>query len=76
MRWEEGVGVGVGELDVGGVEAVGELEEEAVGGPEGVGGGGGEGGGVDGWRRRGARLARGVIVNSVEIQEYVYSISQ
>mgnify|MGYP003703358321 CR=1 FL=1 len=43
-RGDEGVGVGGGWLDVGGVEAVGELEEEAVGGPEGVGGGGGEGG--------------------------------
>lgn len=40
-RGEERVGVGGGGLDVGGVEAVGELEEEAVGGAEqGVGGGG------------------------------------
>jgi hypothetical protein len=33
-RGEERVGVGVRELDVGGVEAVGEVEEEAVGGGE------------------------------------------
>jgi len=38
-RGEERVGVGGGGLDVGGVDAVGELEEEAVGGAEqGVGG--------------------------------------
>ena len=61
---EERIGVGGGQLDVGGVEAVGEVEEEAVGGEEeGVGGGGGEGRDDGGdLEHRGAVLAGDALV--------------
>uniref|UniRef100_A0A0D9VNM9 Uncharacterized protein n=1 Tax=Leersia perrieri TaxID=77586 RepID=A0A0D9VNM9_9ORYZ len=50
-------------LDVGGVEAVGELEEAAIGRLEGVGGGGGEGGDDGGdLEHRGAVVAGDAVV--------------
>jgi hypothetical protein len=70
-RGEERVGVGGGQLDVGGVEAVGEVEEGAVGGEEeGVGGGGGEGGDDGGdLEHRGAVLPRDALVGVHGLEE-------
>lgn len=54
---EDEIDVAVGEGDVGGVEGVGEVDEEAVVGPE-VGGAGGEGGDdADHLEKRGAVVA-------------------
>ena len=70
-RGEERVGVGGGGLDVGGVEAVGELEEEAVGGAEQGFGGGGRERGHDGGdlQHRGAVLPRHPLVRVHRLQQ-------
>lgn len=70
-RGEERVGVGVGGLDVGGVDAVGELEEEAVGWAEqGVSGGGRERGHDGGdLERRGAVLPGDPLVRVHRLQQ-------
>lgn len=68
---EERIGVRGGQLDVGGVLAVGEVEEEAVGGDEeGVGGGGGEGRDDGGdLEHRGAVLPRDALVGVHGLEE-------
>jgi hypothetical protein len=70
-RGEERVRIGGGGLDVGGVDAVGELEEEAVGGAkQGVGGGGRERGHDGGdLERRGAMLPGDPLVRVHRLQK-------